>query len=145
MRIIADQYEAALAQADTTRPPHQHRQRWKAYKQARRKHREIYREIQRQWARLYAAYHQLLREHQAAQQHEGYKEQATVTAAPEDWVQDHRPTVEPPLPIQAVKIQARLIKNRINSIHPQRCLSHWQAHLHFSRALSGLRILCPSA
>ena len=66
-----------------------------------------------------------------------------MPAALGDWGEDH-PPIKPPLSISAVKAQAIFIKNRINSIHAQQCLSHWQVYRTFSRVLSGLRSMYPS-
>jgi hypothetical protein len=41
-----------------------------------------------------------------------------------------------------VKAQARLIKNSINSIHPNRRLSYRQVYRNFARVRSVLRIVC---
>jgi len=68
LHAIADRYETALAQAATTRLRHQHHLRWHAYEQARRKQREVYREIQRQWEELFARYRHVLLGQQGAQE-----------------------------------------------------------------------------
>jgi hypothetical protein len=52
-------------------PTHQQRRRlWQAYHRARHQQRQVYQAVQRRWAQLYAAYHQLLLGGQAVQEAE---------------------------------------------------------------------------
>jgi hypothetical protein len=68
LRTIEEHDEATLTQAATAAAHQQRRRLWHVYEAARGKQYAVYREVHRQWARLYAAYHQLLFGQQEAQQ-----------------------------------------------------------------------------